>query len=245
MDSTSVPLDNPLRKHFTPKTKLTIGIPESFLALDGMDADVRENFNATLETLKRAGYTIKNVELPSLHYALSVYYVLMPAEVSANLARYDGIRYGLSKEADSLMKVYTESRGEGFGKEVRRRVLLGTYVLSAGYYDAYYNKANLVRRVITEEFAKAFADVDVIATPTTPSPAFKLGEKTSDPLKMYLEDIFTVPANIAGLPGISVTSGTVTRDGVALPVGIQFMAPQFAEGHLFVVGTSVEQGQKG
>lgn len=142
------------------------------------------------------------------------------------------------------MGVYTASRGEGFGKEVRRRVLLGTYVLSAGYYDAYYNKAVVVRKIITGEFENAWKQVDVIATPTTPSPAFKLGEKTSDPLKMYLEDIFTVPANIAGLPGISVPSGTVDRDGVALPVGIQFIAPQFAEDSLFVVAQSVENGLK-
>jgi len=221
--------------------KFTIGVPESFIAMDGLDADVRENFHSTIEKLKDEGHKIKPIELPSLPHALAVYYVLMPAEVSANLARYDGIRYGFSKDAANLMKVYKESRGEGFGKEVRRRILLGTYVLSAGYYDAYYNKAVAVRRIITEELMRAFGDVDVIATPTSPSPAFKLGEKAADPLTMYLEDIFTVPGNIAGIPGISVPSGKVSRDEKMLPVGIQFMAAPFCEGKLFAVGKDVER----
>lgn len=241
MDSTSVPEAHPLRAQVPPKEKLTIGIPESFVAMEGLDADVREHFRTTIAQLKDAGHTIKTLELPSLPHALPVYYVLMPAEVSANLARYDGIRYGLSKEADRLMEVYMQSRGEGFGKEVRRRVLLGTYVLSAGYYDAYYNKAIAVRKMITDELMQAFAKVDVIATPTAPSPAFKLGEKAADPLKMYLEDIFTVPANIAGIPGISVPSGTVVRDGVELPIGIQFMSAPFHEDRLFTIGKSVEE----
>ena len=245
MDSTSVPENNPLRAAVAKKDKLTIGIPESFIALDGLDADVRENFRAIIAALKDEGHTIKTVELPSLPYALSVYYVIMPAEVSANLARYDGIRYGLSVPADKLMQVYMESRGQGFGKEVRRRVLMGTYVLSAGYYDAYYNKAIAVRRMIVREFTRAFAEVDVIATPTAPSPAWKIGAKISDPLAMYLEDIFTVPANIAGLPGISVPAGTVVRDGSTLPVGIQFMAAPFHEDMLFAAGKSVEQSRKG
>lgn len=240
MDSTSVPDNNPLRAPIAKKDKLTIGIPESFIALDGLDADVRENFRATIASLKAAGHAIKTIELPSLPYALSVYYVIMPAEVSANFARYDGIRYGLSVEADKLMQVYMESRGQGFGKEVRRRILMGTYVLSAGYYDAYYNKAVAVRRMIAGELSRAFTDVDVIATPTAPSPAFTLGEKMADPLKMYLEDIFTVPANIAGIPGISVPAGTVLRDGVDLPTGIQFMAAPFHEDMLFAAGRSVE-----
>jgi aspartyl-tRNA(Asn)/glutamyl-tRNA(Gln) amidotransferase subunit A len=241
MDSTSVPENNPLRSSVAKKEKLTIGIPESFVSLDGLDADVRDNFRATIAALKDAGHTIKTVELPSLPYALSVYYVIMPAEVSANLARYDGIRYGLSVEADKLMQVYMESRGQGFGKEVRRRILMGTYVLSAGYYDAYYNKAVAVRRMIASEFSRAFAEVDVIATPTAPAPAYKIGEKTADPLQMYLGDIFTVPANIAGIPGISVPAGTVLRDGVQLPTGIQFMAAPFYEDMLFTAGKSVEK----
>ena len=241
MDSTSVPDVHPARKNFPKKEKLTIGVPESFIALDGIDPDVRENFRSTILALEKAGYTIMPIKLPSVSHALAVYYVIQPAETSANLARYDGIRYGFSKEAERLIEVYTKSRGEGFGKEVRRRILLGTYVLSAGYYDAYYNKANAVRRMITDEFISAFKEVDVIATPTTTSPAFKIGEMTSDPIKMYLEDIFTVPANIAGLPGISVPSGSVVREGVKLPIGIQFMAAPFAEDRLFAVGRSVEQ----
>jgi len=220
---------------------LTIGVPESFIAMDGIDPDVRENFRSIVARLKDEGHHILPVELPTLPSALAVYYVLMPAEASANLARYDGIRYGLSKEAQRLIDVYTMSRGEGFGKEVRRRILLGTYVLSAGYYDAYYNKAVAVRRLITEELLRAFKGVDVIATPTSPSPAFALGEKTADPLKMYLEDIFTVPGNIAGVPGISVPSGTVLRGNTALPVGVQFMAAPFGEDTLFAVGRAVER----
>jgi aspartyl-tRNA(Asn)/glutamyl-tRNA(Gln) amidotransferase subunit A len=239
-DSTSVPMDNPLRAILPKKEKLTIGVPESFIAMDGLDADVRENFRDKIAYLKDAGHTIKTIDLPSLPYALSVYYVIMPAEVSSNLSRYDGIRYGFSKEADTLARVYAESRGEGFGKEARRRILMGTYVLSAGYYDAYYNKAVAVRRLIADEFARAFQSVDVIATPTAPSPAYKLHEKTTDPLQMYLGDIFTVPANIAGIPAISVPSGTVVRDGVELPVGIQFMAAPFHEDRLFAIGKSAE-----
>jgi aspartyl-tRNA(Asn)/glutamyl-tRNA(Gln) amidotransferase subunit A len=164
----------------------------------------------------------------------------MPAEVSANLARYDGIRYGYSKDAEKLLQVYTESRGEGFGKEVRRRILLGTYVLSAGYYDAYYHKAVAVRRMISEELDRAFEKVDVIATPTAPSPAWKIGEKIADPLSMYLEDIYTVSANVAGIPGISVPSGVVLRDGKSLPLGIQFVAAKFQEQRLFAAARAVE-----
>ena len=240
MDSTSVPMGHALHQTKERKEKLTIGIPESLIAMDGIDEDVRENFRTRIDALKAMGHSIKNISLPSLAHSLAVYYIIMPAEASANLARFDGIRYGFSKEADKLMQVYMDSRGEGFGKEVRRRVLLGTYVLSAGYYDAYYNKAVAVRRIIQEELRRAFEEVDVIATPTTPSPAFKIGEKTADPLKMYIEDIFTVTANIAGIPGISVPSGTVMRDGAKLPVGIQFMAPAFQEDVLFQIGTEVE-----
>lgn len=240
-DSTSVADEHPLRTKVTPKEKLVIGVPQSFVDIDGIDPDVRENFKHTITKLKDAGHMIREIELPLLPKALAVYYVLMPAEVSANLARYDGIRYGFSKEAEKLIDVYTQSRGEGFGKEVRRRILLGTYVLSTGYYDAYYNKAVAVRRLITEELQRAFKDVDVIATPTTPSPAFKIGEKTADPLKMYLEDIYTVSANVAGVPGISVPSGKLVRDGVSLPVGIQFIAAPFQEDVLFVAGKAVEQ----
>lgn len=241
MDSTSATEDCQNQKPKIKNKKLIIGIPESFIAMDGIDTDVRESFRATIEKLKQAGHKVQSVALPSLLHALSVYYILMPAEVSANLARYDGIRYGYSKESDKLMEVYTQSRGLGFGKEARRRILLGTYVLSAGYYDAYYNKAVAARRMITEELVRTFSTVDVIATPTTPSPAFKLGEKLANPLTMYLEDIFTVPANIAGVPGISVPSGAVSRDNTQLPVGVQFLAAPFCEDTLFAIGKEVER----
>ena len=241
MDSTTVPAGHALRSKKSQKEKLTIGVPESLIAMDGIDEDVRTNFRTQLDALKSAGHTIKTIELPTIAHSLAVYYIIMPAEASANLARFDGIRYGFSKEAEKLLQVYMHSRGEGFGKETRRRILLGTYVLSAGYYDAYYNKAVAVRGMITRELEHAFIGVDVIATPTTPSPAFKIGEKTADPLKMYLEDIFTVTANIAGIPSISVPSGRVLRDGVSLPVGIQFMAPSFQEDVLFQIGNEVEK----
>lgn len=241
MDSTSVPLDHPQRKVSAKKEKLTIGIPEAFIAMDGIDEDVRAGFRKTIADLKNLGHSVVSVDLPALPRALAVYYIIQPAEASANLARFDGIRYGFSKEAERLIDVYRQSRGEGFGKEVRRRILLGTYVLSTGYYDAYYNKAVAVRRQITSELELAFKKVDVIATPTTPSPAWKLGEKSADPIKMYLEDIFTVSANIAGVPAISVPCGMVARGGVLLPAGIQFMAAHFQEDILFQIAASVEK----
>jgi aspartyl-tRNA(Asn)/glutamyl-tRNA(Gln) amidotransferase subunit A len=239
MDSTTVP--EAMRKVASTKKQLTIGVPESLIAMDGIDEDVRTNFRATLEKLKARGHVIKNIDIPMLKHSLAVYYIIMPAEASANLARFDGIRYGFSKDADTLLDIYMTSRGEGFGKETRRRVLLGTYVLSAGYYDAYYNKAVAVREKIRLQLSDAFTDVDVIATPTSPSPAFKIGEKTSDPLKMYIEDIFTVSANIAGIPGISIPAGSVVREGKELPVGIQFMANKFEEDTLFLIGSEVER----
>jgi len=222
------------------KEKLTIGIPTNFLDSDGVDTDVIENFNKSIEALHDNGYETKEITLPNIKYSLSAYYIIMPAEASTNLARFDGIRYGLHIADKDLFGDYTKTRGEGFGREVRRRILLGTHVLSSGYYDAYYNKANAVRRVIVSDFENAFNEVDIIATPTSPTPAFKIGEKKDDPLQMYLSDIFTVPANIAGLPAISVPSGFVERDGKELPLGLQFMAPHFGERLLFKVGKDIE-----
>jgi aspartyl-tRNA(Asn)/glutamyl-tRNA(Gln) amidotransferase subunit A len=242
MDSTSIKEED--RPHVMAKHTYRIGIPESFINMDGIDADVRDSFKAMIKKLEQAGHTIVPVEMPTLPLSLAVYYILMPAEVSSNLARFDGIRFGVRKEGDKLLDTYMNTRGDGFGAEVRRRILLGTYVLSAGYYDAYYNKAVLVRRKLTDEFKSVFADVDIIATPTSPSPAFKIGEKTSDPLKMYLEDIFTVSANIAGVPGISIPNGTVVRDDKNLPVGIQFLANHFHENYLFGIGKEIERFQK-
>lgn len=233
-DSTSLP-DAP---HTAKKPKV-IGVPRSFMK-EGVDPDVLAAFEKTLEGLKGKGYEIRDIELPNLKYALAVYYIIVPAEVSTNLARYDGIRYGLSLPGDDIKEVYRKSRGAGFGPETRRRILVGAYVLSAGYADAYYRKARDVRAMIREDFVKAFEQVDVIATPTSPTPAWKFGAK-SDPVAMYAADMFTVPVNLAGVPGISVPSGIVERDGVQLPAGFQLIGPHRGEEVLFQVGEDVER----
>jgi aspartyl-tRNA(Asn)/glutamyl-tRNA(Gln) amidotransferase subunit A len=214
-----------------------IGVPESLLT-EGIDAEVLENFYQSVHKFKDYGYEIVPIDLSLLKYSLACYYVLMPAEVSTNLARFDGMRYGVRQSGDNLLEDYLKTRGEGFGPETRRRIMLGTYVLSAGYYDAYYNKANEVRELIRQAYQKAFEQVDVIVTPTTPGPAWKLGEKVNDPLQMYLEDIFTVPANLAGLPAISIPSGQ-TKDG--LPIGFQITAPHFREDLLFSFGKQLSK----
>ncbi len=220
------------------KRNKVIGVPRSFMK-EGVDPDVLAAFEKTLEGLKGKGYEIRDIELLNLKYALAVYYIIVPAEVSTNLARYDGIRYGLSVPGDTIGEVYRKSRGAGFGPEVRRRILVGAYVLSAGYADAYYRKARAVRAMIREDFVKAFEQVDVIATPTSPTPAWKFGAK-SDPVAMYAADMFTVPVNLAGVPGISVPSGSVERDGVQLPIGLQIIGPHCREEQLFQVGEDVE-----
>lgn len=219
--------------------KKVIGVPRHFLR-EGVDAETSAAFEATLATLKKAGYEIKEVMLPNIGYSLPVYYILMPAEVSSNMARYDGMRFGLHKDGADGIADYFESRRAGLGREVIRRILLGTYVLSSGYYDAYYNRANAVRDMIRADFMKAFESVDIIAMPTAPSPAFKIGEKAADPVAMYLEDIFTVTANITGMPAISVPCGSATKDGAALPIGIQFTARHGDEQTLFEVGKEIE-----
>ncbi len=216
--------------------KPVIGIPRHFLGGDGIDKDVMNNFNESIDKLKSMGYEIKDVNLPNISYSLAVYYVIMPAEVSSNLSRFDGVRFGLHKEGKTGIDDYFETRGVGFGKEARRRILLGTYVLSSGYYDAYYNRANAVRRIITQDFVKAFENVDIILTPTTPAPAFKIGEKVSDPVAMYLEDIFTVTANLTGMPAMSIPSGFSVKDGNKLPLGLQMTARHGEENLLFTVG---------
>lgn len=238
MDSTSVPTEQ--RKASDKKPKV-IGVPFNFVRGEGVDPRVLKNFEESLEKMKNAGYEVRDISLPSLAYGLSVYYILMPAEVSSNLARFDGVRYGYHKNGANLLEDYMQSRGEGFGREVRRRILLGTYVLSSGYYDAYYGRACAVREILQRDLARIFEDVDIIATPTTPTPAFKFGEKTSDPLQMYLADIFTVPVNIAGVPAISVPSGFVDEEGSKLPLGIQFIAPHFREDALFLAGKDFER----
>ncbi|MBI1999418.1 MAG: Asp-tRNA(Asn)/Glu-tRNA(Gln) amidotransferase subunit GatA [Parcubacteria group bacterium] len=221
-----------------PQTK-TIGVPD-YLEKMEIDEDVRKNFDDALEALKDRGYKVKTVSLPNATHSLAVYYILMPAEASTNLARFDGVKYGLRASGSDLFDDYVKTRGEGFGAEVKRRIILGTYVLSAGYHDAFYAKAVSARQSIAREFVDAFAEADVIATPTTPTPPFKLGEKTADPLAMYLADVLTVPANIAGIPALSVPAGTVIRDGGELPVGIQFMGPHYREDVLFAVGEASE-----
>ena len=232
-DSTSIPdaLRNPERREAK-----KIGVPWH-LFKEGVDNDVQENFKQSLEKFKKAGYEIIDIELPHAKYSLAVYYIIMPAEVSTNLSRFDGIRYGFSAAGKDLMEVYKKSRGEGFGKEARRRILLGTYVLSHGYYDAYYNKAIKVREKIKEEVMKAFEKVDFILTPTVPLTAFKIGEKMDDPVAMYLCDIFSAPANLSGVPSLALPSGEA-KDG--LQFSIQFMAPHFREDALFEVGKKFE-----
>ena len=231
-DSTTIKEDT-----YTVKpNKKRIGIPRHFLNGDGINKDIIENFNDSLDKFKKLGYEVIDIELPNISYSLPVYYVIMPAEVSSNLARFDGMRFGLHKDGKDGIEDYFESRGTGFGKEVRRRVLLGTYVLSSGYYDAYYNRANALRKVITEDFLQAFEKVDIILTPTTPAPAFKIGEKISDPVAMYLEDIFTVTANLTGMPAMSIPSGFSEISGKKLPLGLQMTAIHGNEKILFEIG---------
>ncbi|MCR4285265.1 MAG: Asp-tRNA(Asn)/Glu-tRNA(Gln) amidotransferase subunit GatA [Candidatus Kaiserbacteria bacterium] len=225
------------------KEKYRIGIPRDFLQ-EGMDADVLEVFNANVSQLVSEGHEVVDVSLPLMKRGLAAYYIVMPAEVSSNLARYDGMRYGLRVEGEDLLQEYMKTRAEGFGAEVKRRILLGTYVLSAGYYDAYYGKAENVRTMMRAELNHVYETVDLIMTPTAPTPAFKIGEK-SDPLSMYLADIFTVPVNLTGVPAISVPGGTVDRDGVQLPVGIQYIAPHVGDERLFDFGKKVYDEVKG
>ncbi len=238
-DSTSLPAGRQGFQSTRSPLRKIIGVPRAFLK-EGIDKDMLAQFEHTVEALQKGGYSVVDVELPSLEYALAVYYIINPAEVSTNLARYDGIRYGLSVPADTIGEVYTKSRAQGFGPETRRRILVGTFVLSAGYADAYYRKARAVRELIREDFARVFKDVDAIVLPTSPVPPWKFGEK-SDPVAMYAADIFTVPVNLAGVPAISVPSGFVDRDGRKLPVGFQIIAPHGGEETLFAVGEEVEK----
>lgn len=234
-DSTSV-----VDGFFPQKTmKKVIGVPRAYIK-DGMDPDMLNRFEETLASLRALGYTITDVDLPTLEYSLAVYYIINPAEVSTNLARFDGIRYGLSLPADTIHEVYTASRGLGFGPETRRRVLVGTFVLSAGYADAYYRKARAVRELMRADFARVLEEVDAIALPVSPVPAFKFGEK-SDPLALYAVDIFTVSINLVGSPAIAVPSGTVVRDGSTLPVGFQLVGAHGAEDTILTIARDVEK----
>ncbi len=231
MEATSVAKED--RKVVFANSK-KIGVPKKFLT--GLSSEVEKNMTESIKHMESLGYEIVDVGLPLMQYSLAVYYILQPAEASSNLARFDGIRYGLREDGKNLEEVYSKSRGIGFGKETRRRILLGTYVLSHGYYDAYYNKALALQKEITNELKDIFKTVDFIMMPTTPTPAFKIGEK-SDPVSMYLSDIFTVPANISGMPAISIPSGITENN---LPLGMQFMGPHHSEHELFEVGKKFE-----
>lgn len=216
-----------------------IGVPYHFLK-SGIDQDVLDVFNSNIEKLKSEGYEIIDISLPSFEYALSIYYILVPAEVSSNMSRYDGVKFGQKIEGKDLIDDYFQTRGHLLGDEVKRRIMLGTYVLSAGYADEYYRKAWAARNKIKDEVKKVFEQVDVIAMPVSPMPAFKIGEMSADPLKMYLADIFTVSANVAGVPAISIPAGTVVREEKQLPVGLQLLAPWHGEERLFNVGEKIE-----
>jgi aspartyl-tRNA(Asn)/glutamyl-tRNA(Gln) amidotransferase subunit A len=237
-DSTSVDLPVPdYTKALTGDVRgLRVGIPKEY-RLDGMSPEIEKLWREGAEWLKKAGAEIKDVSLPHTKYALPTYYIIAPAEASSNLARYDGVRFGLRVPGESLDDMYEKTRAEGFGTEVRRRIMIGTYVLSAGYYDAYYLKAQRLRTLIARDFDRAFKDVDVILTPSTPSAAFAEGENTDDPIQMYLNDVFTVTANLVGLPGISVPGGL---DGQGLPLGLQLIGRAFDEETLFRVGGVIE-----
>ena len=218
------------------KQKLKIGIPKEYF-VEGLSLEIKEQIELVIHKLKELNFSIEEVSLPHTEFAIATYYILTTAEASSNLARFDGTRYGYrSKQSSSLKEMYNASRSEGFGSEVKRRIMLGTYVLSSGYYDAYYKKAQKVRRKIKEDFVKVFSKIDVLLTPTTPTTAFKLGEKTSDPLEMYLSDIFTTSANLAGIPGINIPIG---KDKNNLPIGLQLLANQFEEEKLLQLGSTI------
>ncbi|MCB0732634.1 MAG: Asp-tRNA(Asn)/Glu-tRNA(Gln) amidotransferase subunit GatA, partial [Ignavibacteriae bacterium] len=237
-DSTSENIPVPAYSRFEQSLdKIKIGIPKEYFG-EGLNTEIKETINFQIEKLKNSGFEIVEISLPQMEYSIATYYILTTAEASSNLARYDGARYGYRTDGRvNLKEMYTKSRSEGFGKEVKRRIMLGTYVLSAGYYDAYYKKAQQVRRLIKEDFQKAFENVDIILAPTAPTTAFKLGEKTSDPLLMYLEDIYTTSANLAGIPGINIPIGF---DSKGLPIGMQLMADQFKEDLLLSFTKKIE-----
>jgi aspartyl-tRNA(Asn)/glutamyl-tRNA(Gln) amidotransferase subunit A len=217
---------------------LKIGVPDEYFS-GGLDQSVTHGIDSAMDKLKSLGLRLTPISLPHTKYALSCYYVIMPAEVSANLARFDGIRYGREHAAGAktLSDVYLEERGKGFGQETKRRIILGTFVLSSGYYDAYYKKAQQVRSLVSADFDAAFKKVDVILAPVTPTPAFKLGEKTDDPLAMYLSDIFTIPANLAGVPALSIP----VKDSSPLPVGFQLIGRHFHEADILGIGQFYER----
>jgi aspartyl-tRNA(Asn)/glutamyl-tRNA(Gln) amidotransferase subunit A len=243
LDSTTaeVPVPDYTAQIGEPVTGLKVGVPAEYFG-EGLDAEVRSAVENGIQELAKAGAEVVPISLPHTAYAIPTYYVIATAEASSNLARYDGVRYGLRSDGKSLAEMYRRTRDAGFGAEVKRRIMLGTYVLSAGYYDAYYLKAQRVRSLLARDFDEAFTKVDVIVTPTTPTPAFKLGEKADDPLAMYLADIFTVTADLVGIPGISIPCGN-SKEG--LPIGMQILGKHFDEGTLLRVAHVAEHALAG
>ena len=242
-DSTSVGIEGGVEAPSREDLKgLRFGVPAE-LSHDSIDAGVRAVFEATLKRIEELGGEIAEVSLPHAEHGISAYYVIAPAEASSNLARYDGVRYGMRVEAGDLVTMYEETRAQGFGEEVKRRIMLGTYALSSGYYEAYYGRAQKVRTKIAQDFDAAFAGVDLVVTPTSPSVAFGLGEKTDDPLAMYMNDFFTVPMPLAGIPAISIPAGLAEPEGGGpqLPVGFQIAAPAFAEQKLLEAAFALER----
>ncbi|CCK81548.1 Asp-tRNA(Asn)/Glu-tRNA(Gln) amidotransferase subunit GatA [Desulfobacula toluolica] len=245
MDSTSAKVDVP---DFTTALDqfekgalkgMTAGIPKEYLSVEGIDPDVEKVFNDAKKSLQDLGVEIKEISLPHTDYVVAAYYIIAPCEASSNLARFDGVKYGFrDKSCDDLIDMYKKTKSKGFGPEVQRRIIIGTYALSAGYYDAYYGRASKVRTLIMEDFSKAFETCDFILSPVAPAPAFKIGEKIDDPLTMYLTDIFTLSANMAGIPGISVPAGYSSK---GLPIGIQMMAKRFDEMSLLRAGYGFER----
>ena len=235
--STTAPVEDYAAGLAKPVKGMKIGIPKEYFGA-GMDAGVREKVEAGIALLRKLGCELMDIHLPHTDYAIATYYIIATAEASSNLARYDGVRFGPRVEGDGLIGTYRKTRGVGFGAEVKRRIVLGTYVLSAGYYDAYYLKGQKVRALVAQDFREAFQKVDVIVTPTSPVPAFKLGERVNDPLQMYLADIYTVTGSLAGLPGISVPCG---RIGGKLPVGLQVFGPAFGEAQVLQLAHAFEQ----
>jgi aspartyl-tRNA(Asn)/glutamyl-tRNA(Gln) amidotransferase subunit A len=244
-ESTSVPIEVPDYREYLSRgiEGWTVGIPKEYF-IEGIDPEVLAAVQNAIKVIEGSGGRCIEISLPHTEYCLAVYYIVAPAEASSNLARYDGVKYGFRSGAGNvqdLLTMYKKTRSEGFGAEVKRRIMLGTYVLSSGYYDAYYKKASKVRALIKRDFDEAFKLCDVILTPASPTPAFKIGEKTDDPLQMYLSDIFTISANLAGIPGISVPCG-FTRSG--LPIGVQFLSGPFEEGKLLQIAAACERNAK-
>jgi aspartyl-tRNA(Asn)/glutamyl-tRNA(Gln) amidotransferase subunit A len=242
-DSTSLnePVPDYVAKLGNDLRGVRLGLPKEYMT-EGIDSQVKAAINAAVEQMNSLGAEIVEVSLPHTDYAVAVYYILATAEASANLARFDGVRYGYRAEnPKDILDLYGRTREEGFGPEVKRRVVLGTYVLSSGYYDAYYLRAQKVRELIRQDFAKAFENIDALISPTSPVPAFKLGERTADPLQMYLADIFTIAANLAGICGISLPCGFAEVDGHRLPIGLQLLGKPLDEARIFQIAHAYEQ----